>query len=77
MWIRLSRNKIIELSKEIKIVVGDKAKYIDCPIRDYIKVGLHIDLIMLLDKESYPSNSTGNVYGEVLEETDNSKRYVK
>ncbi len=43
-------DKMIELSKRIKIIVDDKAKYTDWSTRDDIKANLQVDLILLLDE---------------------------
>ena len=45
---------MIELSKRIKIIVDDKAKYTDWSTRDDIKANLQVDLILLLDEFDYP-----------------------
>lgn len=70
-------DKMIELSKEIKIVVDDKAKYTDWATREDIKAELQVDLIMLLDKYGYPPVTIDDVYKEVLEQAENFKRYAK
>ncbi len=49
-------DKMIELSKRIKIIVNDKAKYTDWSTRDDIKANLQVDLILLLDEFDYPGN---------------------
>lgn len=60
------KDKMIELAKEIKIVVEDKAKYPDFSTREDIKAHLQVDLILLLDKYDYPPVTIGDVYKEVL-----------
>ena len=70
-------DKMIELSKEIRAVVDDKAKYTDWSTREDIKAGLHVDLIILLDKYGYPPVTIDDVYKEVLEQTENFKKYAK
>ena len=70
-------DKMIELSKEIRAVVDDKAKYTDWSTREDIKAGLHVDLIILLDKYGYPPVTIDDVYKEVLEQAENFKKYVK
>lgn len=70
-------DKMIELSKEIKTVVDDKAKYTDWATREDIKAELQVDLIVLLDKYGYPPVTIDDVYKEVLEQAENFKRYVK
>ena len=70
-------DKMIELSKEIKTVVDDKAKYTDWATREDIKAELQVDLIVLLDKYGYPPVTIDDVYKEVLEQAENFKRYAK
>ena len=70
-------DKMIKLSKEIRIVVDDKAKYTDWSTREDIKAGLHVDLIILLDKYGYPPVTIDDVYKEVLEQAENFKKYAK
>lgn len=71
------KDKMIELSKEIRVVVDDKAKYTDWSTREDIKAGLHVDLIILLDKYGYPPVTIDDVYKEVLEQAENFKKYAK
>ena len=43
-------DKMIELSKRIKIIVDDKARYTDWATREDIKANLQVDLILLFDE---------------------------
>ena len=70
-------DKMIELSKEIKVIVDDKAKYTDFSTREDIKASLQVDLIVLLDKYGYPPVTIDDVYKEVLEQAENFKKYSK
>lgn len=70
-------DKMIELSKRIKIVVDDKAKYTDWSTRDDIKANLQVDLILLLDEFDYPPVTIDDVYKEVLEQAENFKKYAQ
>lgn len=70
-------DKMVELSREIKVVVDDKAKYTDWATRDDIKANLQVDLILLLDKYGYPPVTIDDVYKEVLEQAENFKKYAK
>lgn len=72
-----SNDKMIELSKEIRAVVDDKAKYTDWSTREDIKAALQVDLIILLDKYGYPPVTIDDVYKEVLEQAENFKKYEK
>lgn len=47
-------DKMIELSKSIKIVVDDKARYTDQATHEDSKANLQVDLILLLDEFDYP-----------------------
>lgn len=68
--------KMIELSKEIKKIVDDKAKYTDWSTREDIKANLQVDLIVLLDEYGYPPVTIDDVYKEVLEQAENFKKYA-
>lgn len=68
-------NKMIELSKRIKVIVDDKARYTDWSTRDDIKANLQVDLILLLDEFDYPPVTIDDVYKEVLEQAENFKKY--
>lgn len=69
-------DKMIELSKRIKTVVDDKAKYTDWSTRDDIKANLQVDFILLLDEFGYPPVTIDDVYKEVLEQAENFKKYA-
>ena len=59
-------DKMIELSKRIKLIVDDKSRYTDWSTRDDIKANLQVDLILLLDEFDYPPVTIDDVYKEVL-----------
>ncbi|RXQ89494.1 type I restriction endonuclease subunit R [Ancylomarina salipaludis] len=67
--------KCIELAKEVKLVVDDKAKYVDWNHRDDIKAELKMDLIKLLAKFGYPPVTKDEVYKEILDQAENFKKY--
>ena len=69
-------DKMIELSKHIKLIVDDKAKYTDWSTSEDIKATLQVDLILLLDKFGYPPVTMDDVYKEVLEQAENFKKYA-
>ena len=71
------RDKMIELSKEIKKIVDDKSRYTDWSTRDDIKANLQVDLILILDQYGYPPVTIDDVYKEVLEQAENFKKYSK
>jgi len=67
--------KLINLSKEIKKIVDDKAKYIDWNNRDDIKADLKVDLIILLANNGYPPIDRDEVYKEIFEQAENFKKH--
>jgi type I restriction enzyme R subunit len=68
-------DKLIELSKEVKKVVDDKAKYTDWSQRSDIKAELKVDLIILLAEYGYPPVDRDEVYKEIFEQAENFKKY--
>ena len=71
-----SDDKMIELSKRIKVIVDDKSRYTDWSTREDIKANLQVDLILLLDEFDYPPVTLDDVYKEVLEQAENFKKYA-
>ncbi|MCF8228243.1 MAG: DUF3387 domain-containing protein [Bacteroidales bacterium] len=67
--------KLITLSKEVKNVVDDKARYTDWSRRDDIKAELKADLIILLAEHNYPPVDRDEVYKEIFEQAENFKKY--
>ena len=68
-------DKLIELSKEVKKLIDDKARYIDWNKRDDIKAELQFDLMILLDEWGYPPVDSKEVYKEIFEQAENFKRH--
>ncbi len=67
-------DKLLELSREVKKVIDDKAKYTDWNKREDIRSELHFDLICLLDEWEYPPIDRDEVYKEILEQAENFKK---
>jgi len=67
-------DKLIELSKEVKTLVDDKAKYTDWNKRDDIKAELEFDLMLLLEEWGYPPVDSKEVYKEIFEQAENFKK---
>ncbi|MFT5606961.1 MAG: type I restriction enzyme R subunit [Parvicella sp.] len=59
-------DKLINLAKEVKVVVDDKAKYTDWSQRADIKAELKVDLIILLADNGYPPVDRDEVYKEIF-----------
>ncbi|MBB5211892.1 type I restriction endonuclease subunit R [Microbulbifer hydrolyticus] len=68
-------DQLLELSKAVKDVVDDKAKYTDWSQRDDIKAELKVGLILVLAKHGYPPVDRDEVYKEIFEQAENFKRY--
>ena len=70
-------DKMIELSKRIKAIVDDKARYTDWSVKEDIKAALQFDLAVVLDEYGYPPVTIDDVYKEVLEQAENFKKYCE
>lgn len=68
-------DKLITLSREVKKVVDDKAKYTDWSRREDIKAELKVDLILLLAAHGYPPVPRDEVFKEIFEQAENFKKY--
>ena len=69
------KDKLLELSKEVKKLIDDKARYIDWNKRDDIKAELQFDLMILLDAWGYPPVDSKEVYKEIFEQAENFKKH--
>jgi type I restriction enzyme R subunit len=67
-------DQLLELAKEVKAVVDDKAKYTDWSQRDDVKAELKVGLILLLAKFKYPPVDRDEVYKEIFEQAENFKK---
>nr|WP_299038196.1 type I restriction endonuclease subunit R [uncultured Psychrobacter sp.] len=67
-------DKLLELSKEVKKLIDDKAQYTDWNKRDDIKAELQFDLMILLDEWGYPPVDSKEVYKEIFEQAENFKK---
>lgn len=66
--------KLVELSKAVKELIDEKAKYTDWNKRGDIKAELQFDLIVLLDEWGYPPIDRDEVYKEIFEQAENFKK---
>ncbi|QQE10021.1 type I restriction endonuclease subunit R [Planctomycetota bacterium] len=69
------KEKMLDLAKEVKKIVDDKAKYTDWANRTDIKFELKADLIVLLANYGYPPISHDEAYREIFEQAENFKKY--
>jgi type I restriction enzyme R subunit len=68
-------DKLLELSKAVKLVVEEKVKYTDWNHRDDIKAELKVGLILVLAKHGYPPVDRDEVYKEIFEQAENFKKF--
>ncbi len=69
-------DKLIALSKAVKVIVDEKAKFTDWSQRNDIKAELQVALILTLDEHGYPPFTRDEVYKEIFEQAENFKKYV-
>ena len=67
--------KLILLSREVKLIVDDKARYTDWSQKMDIKAELKVDLILTLDRLGYPPVPKDEVFQEIFEQAENFKNY--
>ena len=67
-------DKLIDLSKSIKDLVDEQAKFPDWSKRNDIKSALKVGLILLLDEHGYPPVERDEVYEEIFEQAENFKK---
>jgi type I restriction enzyme, R subunit len=67
-------DKLIDLSKAVKIIVDNQAKFPDWNKRDDIKSALKVELILILDEFGYPPVERDEVYVEIFEQAENFKK---
>ncbi len=68
----------IELAKEIRAALRDKEKYADWANSAQIKALMQADIIIILAKHGYPPTPPEiyeKVYNDILEQTENFKKY--
>ena len=68
-------DKLLALSKAVKVIVDDKARYTDWNQREDIKAELKVDLILVLAKHGYPPVDRDEVYKEIFEQAENFKKF--
>jgi type I restriction enzyme R subunit len=70
-------DKLIDLSKAVKLIVDSQAKFPDWNKRDDIKSALKVELILILDEFGYPPVERDEVYVEIFEQAENFKKNKK
>jgi type I restriction enzyme R subunit len=67
-------DKLVELSRAVKVIVDSQAKFPDWNKRDDIKSALKVELILILDAFGYPPVERDEVYVEIFEQAENFKK---
>ncbi len=67
-------DKLITLSKAVKGLVDEQAKFPDWNKRSDIKSALKVGLILLLDEHGYPPVERDEVYKDIFEQAENFKK---
>lgn len=67
---------LLNLAKDIKAIVDDKAKYAAWSTREDIKAELKVNIILKLAEYKYPPVTQDEVYKEVLEQAENFRKYA-
>ena len=67
---------LLNLAKDIKAIVDDKAKYAAWSAREDIKAELKVNIILKLAEYKYPPVTQDEVYKEVLEQAENFRKYA-
>jgi type I restriction enzyme R subunit len=70
-----AHDKLIKLSKEVKKIIEDKARYTDWSHRDDIKAELKVELILTLAENGYPPVPKDEIFKEIFEQAENFKKY--
>ena len=66
--------RLINLSKAVKVIVDNQARFPDWNKRDDIKSALKVELILVLDEYGYPPVERDEVYVEIFEQAENFKK---
>jgi len=67
-------DKLIDLSKAVKLIVDSQARFPDWNKREDIKSALKVELILILDEFGYPPVERDEVYVEIFEQAENFKK---
>ena len=66
--------RLIDLAKQIKLIIDDKSRYVDWATRTDRKAELKMDIVITLAKNKYPPFTKDEVFKEILEQAENFKK---
>jgi type I restriction enzyme R subunit len=70
-------DKLIVLSREVKEMANNKAKYTDWSRYGDVKAELKVDVILILTAHDYSPVANDEVFKEILEQAENFKKYAE
>lgn len=74
---KYGEESLLNLAKDIKIIVDDKAKYAAWSTREDIKAEFKVNIILKLADYHYPPVTVDEVYKEVLAQAVNFRKYAE
>ena len=74
---KYGEESLLNLAKDIKVIVDDKAKYAAWSARDDIKAEFKVNIILKLADYHYPPVTVDEVYKEVLAQAINFRKYAE
>ena len=74
---KYGEESLLNLAKDIKIIVDDKTKYAAWSTRDDIKAEFKVNIILKLADYHYPPVTVDEVYKEVLAQAINFRKYAE
>lgn len=73
---KYGEESLLNLAKDIKVIVDDKAKYAAWSTRDDIKAEFKVNIILKLADYHYSPVTVDEVYKEVLAQTITFRKYA-
>jgi type I restriction enzyme R subunit len=67
-------DKLLSLSKQVKKIVDDKARYTDWSQKMDIRADLKVSLIITLDENGYPPVPRDEIFKDIFEQAENFKK---
>ena len=74
---KYGEESLVNLAKDIKVIVDDKAKYAAWSARDDIKAEFKVNIILKLADYHYPPVTVDEVYKEVLAQAVNFRKFAE
>ncbi len=72
---KYTEDNLIDIAKQIKVLVSNKSKYTDWTNRGDIKNELYEDVATLLNHNHFPPDPIDEAYDEIMKQLENFKKY--